>query len=174
MDKQEIDLSAYPSYLDVRPAAHEQDRAETREGVARGLACATVAGLVGVALGVAVSRQTVLMVNIDTIMGAVTSGAVVLLYARGAKAPPGRGLVPLLLLLLVMMVVGIAAILAGRAWWVYTLLDEAVGMPMSRSSFIWSMFTEFGFAWNLILPFMLSSISGSCLALWKVRRRPRG
>jgi hypothetical protein len=171
MDKDEIDLSAYPSYLGVRSAANEQDHAATEESVARGLAYAGLVSLAGVALGVVVSRQTLVAVNIDTIVGAVTSGAMILAYSRGAGAPPRRGLVLLLLLFLAMLFVGIAAILMARGWWVYTLLDEAVGMPMSRSSFIWSMTTDRSFYRNLFFPFALSSVSGCCLALWKVRRR---
>jgi len=171
MDKDEI-LSAYTSYLDVRPAARAQHGAEPREAVARGLVYALPAGLVGVVLGVAVSRQTLVAVNIDMLVGALTSGAMVLAYARAARTPPRRGLVPLLLLLLAMLFVGLAAIVMARGWLVYSLLDEALGMPMGRSTFIYGLFADFEmFNSELFLPFALSSAAGCCLALWKVRLR---
>jgi hypothetical protein len=174
VNKDEIDLSAYPSYLGVRAANNEPDRVETSEGVGRGLTYAALAGLVGAVLGVAVSRQAVLPVNVDMLMGAVTSGTMVLLYARGAKASPRRGLVALLLLLLTMLFLGIGAILMARGWWVYTLLDEEIGMPMSRSSFVWSVFADPGAHRNLLFPYAVSGVAGCLLALWKVRRHTEG
>ena len=71
--------------------------------------------------------------------GALTSGAMVLLDAWGAKRPRDEVLSQLVALLLLVLVTTFTAVLVSRAWSVDTLLDQELGMPMSRTSFIWGM-----------------------------------
>ena len=102
----------------------------------------------------------------------------VLLYARGAKvrlATRARRLARCCSLAALFL--SFAAIMVSRSWFVYDLLADELAHADQPSSFIWSPFADGGFVhayWNLVFPFTVSSVAGTCLALWKVRRRPRG
>ena len=174
VSKDEIDLSAYPSYLGVRASAEAQPSVDTGETMVRGLVHAGLVGLVGVALSALAARQLLFPVNIDTLMGGVTSAAMVLTYARGARVVSRRGLVVLLPMIVVAVVLSYAANSVSRSWFVYDLLSEDLTMPFTRAEFIWSAFTDEGFVhtyWNLVFPFAVSGLAGTVLGLWKVRRR---
>src|SRR4051812_31679254 len=144
MNKDEIDLSVYPSYLGVRAAAAEEQQAADEARV-RGLVRAVIVGLVGVALSAVAARQVLFPVNIDMLTGGVISAAMVLVYARGARVVSRRGLVALLVLIVLVLVLSLVADMVSRSWFVYDLLTDEFPLPFTRAKFTWSQFTDGGF-----------------------------
>jgi hypothetical protein len=175
VNKDEIDLSVYPSYLGVRAGAEAQESAKPREAVMRGLIAAGLVGLVGVLLGVVVWRLFFRAETLSPITCALTSGAMVFVYTRAAGAAPRRGLLPLVVMLLAIMGITYFAVLMAKAWWVYSLLEEDFHyLGFSRGSFVLDVVIHphlTGILDDLLFMSVLFTICGSCLALWKVRRR---
>jgi hypothetical protein len=175
MNKDEVDLSQFPSYLRLPGQRTGEEDAPPDEAVLSGLISAAFVGLLGVALGVLVSRQTWFTFNLDLTTGALTSAAMVLVYAWRAGAAPQRGRVPLVVLLVLMTVIGFFALYVARAWWVYDILSSQFGEWTTRSefvSFVLSLPDPARTIGNLVAPYVLFNLAGSCLALWKVRPRP--
>ena len=176
MNKDEIDLSAFPSYLGVSAGAEQADDAGPREAVVRGLLAAAMVGLVGVVLGVAVPYVLPVRETFGAATGTLTSGAMVLLYTRAAGAAPRRGLLALVVLLLMILATTFCGMIAAKAWWVYSLMTEDMNLPLtfSRASFVWGAVADpdlSGIVDDILFLLILFSLVGSCLALWQVRRR---
>jgi hypothetical protein len=179
VNKDEIDLSAFPSYLGVRAGAAQVDDARPPEAVAAGLVAAFVVGMVGVVLGAVVSRQIFMPEALSPVTGGFTSAAMVLLYRRAAGAAPRRGLIPLAVLFLVVLAATFVAIIAAKAWWVYSLMQDEMGLtlPFSRADFVWDTVSGLetgGVLGVMLFQLIMFSIAGFAIVLWKVRRRATG
>jgi len=101
------------------------------EDVLRGLSFAFLGVIGGVVLTVVVWR----LGFVASITSLVLSAGATLLYAKGAGAPPKRGIVPLIVMIVLGVVIAFFGVIASDAWVAY---DDAHGLVASpRMSFIW-------------------------------------